>query len=153
MTQPRRLLTAIAMGTLICTAACTGSPATLALQPDFAMNTSAGLANVSFRQSMPGTTDQEFEQMIRNGMVHATTGGVLPAAAHTPSPPLRIVWHVAPNGPRGTSRLDVNIFKASVPVAYEQALIDNTASPRAITNIIEGMTRRLIAAARPPVAT
>jgi hypothetical protein len=40
-----------------------------------------------------------------------------------------------------------------VPVAYEQALIDNTASPRAITNIIEGMTRRLIAAARPPVAT
>ena len=117
------------------------------------MNTSAELANVSFRQSMPGTTDQEFEQMIRNGMVHATTGGVLPAAAHTPSPPLRIVWTSLPTDLGAHRDWMLNIFKASVPVAYEQALIDNSASPRAITNIIEGMTRRLIAAARPPVAT
>src|SRR5437868_2747854 len=41
-------------------ASCTGSPAALALQPDFEVMTPPGVASVSIRQSPPGMTQAEF---------------------------------------------------------------------------------------------
>ncbi len=61
-----------------------------------------------------------------------------------PYPEHRIVWHVTPTGGRGTSRLAVNIFIGSVPVAYVQQLIDNSAPMGALTSAIASLTNRLI---------
>jgi hypothetical protein len=61
-----------------------------------------------------------------------------------PYPEHRIVWHVTPTGGRGTSRLAVNIFVGSVPVAYEQQEVDNSAPRGALTFAIASLTRRLI---------
>ena len=52
-------------------AACTGSPATLAMRPDFEMMTPAGLASVSIRQSPPDMTDAEFTRLVIAGMTRA----------------------------------------------------------------------------------
>jgi hypothetical protein len=109
------------------------------------METSAGIASVSIREGLPGMTDHEFERMVRTGMEAAAPGTVRPEANHAPSPPFRIVWHVNPNGAHGTSRLVVNIFNASAPFAYEQAVVDNSAAPTTIMRTIESMTRRLMA--------
>jgi hypothetical protein len=143
--RSRPSLAALALGLLIGPAACTGSPTTLALQPDFAMKTSAGIASVSIRESPPGLTGREFEQMVRTGMERAAPGAVLPDPVYAPYPPYRIVWHVNPNGPHGTSKLVVNIFNESAPFAYEQQVVDNSAPPIAIMRTIESMTKRLIA--------
>jgi hypothetical protein len=79
-------------------------------------------------------------------MEHAAPGAVLPDPLHAPFPSFRIVWHVNPNGPHGsTSKLVVNLFKDSTPFAYERAVVDNSAPPSAITGTVESMTRRLIA--------
>jgi hypothetical protein len=61
-----------------------------------------------------------------------------------PYPEHRIVWHATPTGGRGTSRLAVNIFVGSVPVAYEQQDVDNSAPRGALTFAIASLTRRLI---------
>jgi hypothetical protein len=143
--QSRRSLVALALGLLIGPTACTGSPTTLALQPDFAMKTSAGIASVSIRESPPSLTGREFEQLVRTGMDRAAPGAVLPDPVHAPFPPFRIVWHVNPNGPHGTSKLVVNIFNESAPVAYEQATVDNSAPPIAIMHTVETMTKQLVA--------
>lgn len=143
--RSRPSFVALALGVLIALAACTGSPTTFALQPDFAMKTSAGIASVSIRESLPGVTDHEFEQMVRTGMERAAPGAELPDPVHAPFPPFRIVWHVSSNSSHGTSRLAVNIFNVSVPFAYEQAVVNNSASPTMIMRAIESMTRRLIA--------
>jgi hypothetical protein len=89
--------------------------------------------------------DHEFEQMVRTGMELAAPGAVLPDPVHAPFPPLRIVWNVNPNSSHSTSRIDVNVFNVSVPFAYEQAVVDNSASPTTIMRAIESMTSRLIA--------
>ena len=143
--RSRSSIVALALGLLIGPAACTGSPTTLALQPDFAIKTSAGIASVSIRESPPGLTGREFEQLVRTGMDRAAPGAVLPDPVHAPFPPVRIVWHVNPIGPHGTSKLVVNIFNESAPVAYEQATVDNSAPPIAIMRTVESLTNRLIA--------
>jgi hypothetical protein len=136
---------ALALVVLFCLAGCTGSPSTLALQPDFAMTTPIGIASVSMRDSLPGVTDHEFSQMIRAGMERAAPGDVFPGPVQRPFPEYRIVWHVFPYGNHGTSRLAVNIFKVSVPFAYEQAVIGNGAPTTSIVGTIESMSRWLIA--------
>ena len=60
-----------------------------------------------------------------------------------PYPEHRIVWHVTPTGGRGTSRLAVNIFVGSVPVAYEQQVVDNSALRGALTFAIASLTKRI----------
>jgi hypothetical protein len=78
-------------------------------------------------------------------MERAAPNAVLPGPVQPPFPQYRIVWHVIPNGPGGTSRLVVNIFKASVPFAYEQAVVDDSAPTVMTVSTIASLTRRLIA--------
>src|SRR5689334_3646246 len=74
-------------------AACTGSPAALALRPEFEVMTPAGVASVSIRQSPPGMTDAEFTSLVAAGMKHvASDAGPIDA----PLPSQRIVWYVDP---------------------------------------------------------
>jgi hypothetical protein len=61
-----------------------------------------------------------------------------------PYPEHRVVWHVTSTGGRGTSRVAVNIFVGSVPVAYEQQEVDNSAPRGALTFAIASLTRQLI---------
>jgi hypothetical protein len=137
--------TALALIALFCPAACTGSPATLALQPDFAMTTPVGIASVSIREAPPGLTDSEFEQLVRIGMERAAPNAVLPGPVQSPFPQFRIVWHVNRYGPDGTSKLVVNIFKGSDPFEFEQEVVANSAPAGTIVGAIESMTKRLIA--------
>jgi hypothetical protein len=141
--RSRPSFVALALGVLIVLAACTGSRTTLALPPDFLMRTPAGIASVSIRESLPGMTDHEFEQTVKAGMERAAPGAVLADPVDPPFPPFRIVWHVNPYGYHA-SNLVVNIFNVSVPFAYDQAVVDNSASPAAIMHTVESMTRRLI---------
>jgi hypothetical protein len=136
---------ALALMALFGPAACTGSPATLALRPDFEVKTLGGIDSVSVRESLPGMTDREFEQLIRMGMGRAAPGSVLSGPVEPPFPRCRIVWHVNPGGGRGVSTLVVNIFDGSDPVAYEQEVVTNSAPTVAIVGAIESVTRRLIA--------
>jgi hypothetical protein len=137
---------ALAFASLIGLSACTGSPATLASQPDFEVTTRMGVATVSIRESLPGMTDSEFAQSVRRGMEHSAPGSVLAGPVEAPFPRLRIVWHVNPIAPRGVSRLFVNIFDGSVPFAYEQQVVSNSAPMTATTLAITSTSRRLFAA-------
>src|SRR5437868_4782950 len=101
-------------------AACTGSPATLALQPDFEVMTPAGIASVSIRESPPGMTDAQFTQLLKAGMERAAPDSVIAGRVEPPFPSQRIVWHVNPSPPRGIARLVVNVFDGANPYAYEQ---------------------------------
>jgi hypothetical protein len=130
---------------LLSPAACTGSPATLALQPDFAMTTPVGIASVSMRESVPGLTDSEFEQLVRTGMGRAAPNAVLSGPVQPPFPQFRIVWHVSRYGHDGASSLVVNIFKGSEPFASEQVVIESVAPPETIVAAVESMTKRLFA--------
>lgn len=140
-----RSFVAVSLMALFCPVACTGSPATLALQPDFAMTTPSGTASVSIRESLPDLTDHEFAQLVRTGMQRAAPNAVLPGPVQPPFPRFRIVWHVDPDGHGGTSRLAVNIFNGSVPFGYEQTVVDNSAPPIEIVQTVAALTRRLIA--------
>ncbi len=140
---------ALALVTLFGPVACTGSPATLALRPDFEVKTLAGIDSVSIRESLPGMTESEFEQLVRMGMEHAAPGSVLPGPVEGPFPQCRIVWHVNPNVGRGVSRLVANVFDGAVPVAYEQEVVTNGAPTVKITDAIESVTSRLIASHTP----
>jgi hypothetical protein len=135
----------LALGLLFGPSACTGSPSTLALQPDFEVRTAAGVASVSIRQSFPGTTDAEFTQLVRTGMERATPGDVLGEPVDPPFPSRRIVWHVNPSSSRSTSQLMVNVFDGSVPYAYEQEVLENGAPPDAIRSAVRSMSERLLA--------
>jgi hypothetical protein len=90
-------------------------------------------------------TDNAFEQLVRMGMGRAAPGGVLPGPVGASLPQCRIVWHVNPSVGPGVSTLVVNIFDGSVPVAYEQGMVTNSAPTAAITYAIESVTKRLIA--------
>jgi hypothetical protein len=143
--RPRASAVGLALWLLFGLAACTGSPSTLALQPDFEVMTAAGVASVSIRQSFPGTTYAEFTRLVRTGMERATPGDVLGKPVGPPFPWRRIVWHVNPSGSRAASRLSVNVFDGSVPYAYEQEVLENGAPPGAITSAVRWMSERLLA--------
>jgi hypothetical protein len=128
-------------------AACTGSPPTLAQPPDFAVKTSGGITGVDIRGSLPGVTDSEFVQLVRAGMGRAAPGTVLPGPVELPFPECRIVWHVNPSAEPGVSTLVANIFHRSVPVAYEQETVTNNAPTSTITYAIASVTGRLIRSA------
>jgi len=134
---------ALALVSLLGSAACTGSPETLALPPDFEVKTSEGIAGVGIRGSLPGMTDSEFAQLVRTGMGRAAPGSVLPGPVKAPFPQCRIVWHVNPSADPGVSTLTANIFDRSAPVAYEQEVVTNNAPTSAITYAIESVTGRL----------
>jgi hypothetical protein len=126
-------------------AACTGSPSTLALQPDFEVMTAAGVASVSIRGSFPGTTDAEFMRSVKTGMEGAIPVDVLGKPIRPPFPSHRIVWHVNPSNSQATSRLIVNVFDGSVAYAYEQEDLENDAPPEVITSAVRWMSERLLA--------
>src|SRR3984957_9602760 len=61
--RSRPSFVALALGLLIGPAACTGSPTTVALQPDFAIKTSAGNARGGRRETPAGLTGQGVARM------------------------------------------------------------------------------------------
>jgi hypothetical protein len=144
MRRRQKLSMAWAILAVLTPAACTGSPATLSMRPDFEVTTSVGTASVSIREPLPGLTYDESERLLRAGMASVTRVSSDDVPMVPPYPEHRIVWHVTPNGGRGTSRLAVNIFVGSVPVAYEQQVLDNSAPRGAMTFAIASLTRRLI---------
>lgn len=138
--RARAFNVALALVGLLSLAACTGSPATLALRPAFEVKTPDGVAGVHIREPLPGMTDSEFEELVRAGMSRAAPGSVLPGRAEAPFPRRRIVWHVSPDVGRGISTLTVNIFDGSVPVAYDQELIPNDARSAMVEAVIQRLT-------------
>ncbi len=140
----RSLVAALVLVSPIGLAACTGSPATLALRPAFEVESPNGIASVSVRGSWPGMTDSEFVQLVKAGMARAASGSVISGPVDAPFPERRIVWHVNPGIGRGVSVLMVNIFDGSVPVSYKQEVVANDASAATIEATIELLTTRLI---------
>jgi hypothetical protein len=126
--------------------ACTGSPATLALRPNFELATPTGPTSVSIRQAPPDMTLAEFDRTVKSGMETALTASLEPTPAVGPFPEQRIVWHVNTMPGRGRSRLLVNVFDGSVPFAYEQQLIDDADTPDVLAGTVQSMTRRLFVA-------
>jgi hypothetical protein len=147
--RSRASVVALALVSPFGPAACTGSPGTLALRPAFEVKTLGGIASVSSRGSLPGMTDSEFERLVRTGMGRAAPGSVLPGPVEAPFPQCRIVWHVNSSVGPGVSTLVANIFDGSVPVAYEQEVVTNSAPTATITYAIESVTKRLIASYTP----
>jgi hypothetical protein len=144
MRRRQKLATACAILAVLAPVACTGSPATLSIRPDFEVTTSVGAASVSIREPLPGLSYDGSERLLRAGMASVTRVSSNDVPMVPPYPEHRIVWHVTPTGGRGTSRLAVNIFVGSVPVAYEQQEIDNSAPGGALTSAIASLTSRLI---------
>jgi hypothetical protein len=126
-------------------AACTGSPATLAVPPNFDIMTPTGAASVSIRTSPPGMTDAEFAHLVRTGMERETHSITIASGRVPPFPTQRIVWHVNLSFPNTDSRLVVNVFDGRTPFAYEQATISNDTPNEIITADIESMSQRLLA--------
>ena len=126
-------------------AACTGSPATLAIRPDFEMLTPAGLASVSIRQSPPEMTDAEFTRLVITGMTRAAPDSVIACCSQRAFPAQRIVWHVDLTAARGVSRLVVNVFDGARPYAYEQEVVSNDTPSAAIASVVQSMSKRLLA--------
>src|ERR1700757_4569613 len=110
-----RILSILSLSVSIVVSACTGSPTTLALEPDFQVTTPTGPASVSIRETPPGMSFAEFEYAVSTGMRSAMPESQQTTPAATPFPTRRIVWHVYPSFPHGTSRLVVNVFDGSVP--------------------------------------
>jgi len=130
----------------ILVSACTGSPATLALRPEFDVATSAGPTSVSIREAPPGMTFAEFEQAVSAGMQSAMPNCAQTTSVAAPFPTRRIVWHVYPIIPRGTSRLVVNVFDGSAPPTVEaQQVIDDTAARTSVEYAVRVLTQRLTA--------
>ena len=144
MRRRQKLAPACAILAILTPVACTGSPATLSIRPDFEVTTSVGTASVSIREPLPGLTYDESERLLRAGMASVTRVSSDDVPMVPPYPEHRIVWHVTPTGGRGTSRLAVNIFVGSVPVAYEEQEVDNSAPRGSLTFAIASLTRQLI---------
>jgi hypothetical protein len=138
------LFRTLSLSASLLVSACTGSPATLALQPEFNVATSAGPASVNIRETPPEMTFAEFKQVVSVGMQSA-----MPNSAQTtsvaPFPTRRIVWHVYPIIPRGASRLVVNIFDGSAATVEAQEVIDNTAPRSSTEYAVRILTQRLMA--------
>jgi hypothetical protein len=125
--------------------ACTGSPATLAMRPDFLVATQTGLASVSIREAPPDMTLAGFDGTVKSGMESALTASIEPTPTVGPFPERRIVWHIDSMPGYGSSQLVVNVFNGSVPFAYQQQMIDNAAPPGVLAGTVQSMTRRLFA--------
>jgi hypothetical protein len=125
--------------------ACATSPATLALPPDFAVMTTGGVAGVSIREALPGTTEAQFSQLVRTGMEQAAPGHVLAGPLDPPYPELRIVWHVNPTASRGASRLVVNAFVGATRYAHEQETVADDAPTGTVASAVDAMSTRLLA--------
>ena len=136
----------LALVLLLGAASCTGSPATLALPPDFEVITPAGVVSVSIRQAPLGTTDARFVEMVRTGMERAAPGRVLGSPVGPPFPSRRIVWHANPTAARGTAQLVVNAFDGAIPYAYELETVANGAPTATVASAVEAMSTRLLAA-------
>jgi hypothetical protein len=117
-------------------ASCTGSPATLALQPAFDVMTPAGIVSVSIRESPAGMTDAEFTRLVMTGMQRAAPASVIAGRVAPPFPPQRIVWHVNLSAQRGISRLVVNVFDGANAYAYEQDTVTNGAPTAVVTSAV-----------------
>jgi hypothetical protein len=126
-------------------AACTGAPATVAVQPDFQVMTPAGTVGVSMRQPLPGMTSEQFVQLVAAGMQRAQRDSPIAGRGEPTFSSQRIVWHDDPGDSRGFSRLIVNVFDGANPYAYEQATVSNDASPAVITSTVATMSARLMA--------
>lgn len=127
----------------IAVSACTGSPATLATPPNFELETPAGIASVSIRESPPGTTEAEFTRVVASGMESDMPGSLVEGPMIAPFPTRRIVWHSDPMAARGVSLLTVNVFDGSSPFAYQQQVVANDAPPGMLVSAIASMTSRL----------
>src|SRR5690348_12628663 len=103
---------------------CTGSPATLAIPPDFELQTPAGIAGVSIREPPSGMTDAEFKELVAHEVVSSMPGNLVNGPARPPFPTRRIVWHVYPVGRQGVERLVVNVFDGSGAFAEEEQVVD-----------------------------
>jgi hypothetical protein len=91
-TSPRQrpLLKHVRAFLLLCgLASCIGSPATLALRPDFEVMTSAAAASVSRCEAPAGMTDEQFTHLVRLGMERVAHGGLSAAAVEPPFPAQR----------------------------------------------------------------
>jgi hypothetical protein len=147
-TSPRQrpLLKHVRAFLLLCgLASCTGSPATLALRPDFEVMTPAGAASVSIREAPAGMTDEQFTHLVRLGMERAAHGGLSAAGVEPPFPAQRVVWHVDPSPQRGVSRLVVNAFDGATPYAYEEDRISDSSPTAVVAAAIDSMSARLLA--------
>jgi hypothetical protein len=87
----------------------------------------------------------EFEYAVSTGMRSAMPESQQTTPAATPFPTRRIVWHVYPSFPHGTSRLVVNVFDGSVPYLDAQQVIDNSAPRSTVVYAVQGLTERLAA--------
>jgi hypothetical protein len=96
-------------------AAYTGAAATLALQPDFALITPAGVAEVSIRQPPIGMIAGPFLAPVWASMERAGAGPVAVGDVGAIRPAQRIVWHAGSSAARGMSRLVVNVFDGADP--------------------------------------
>jgi hypothetical protein len=122
---------------------CTGSPATLAIRPDFDMATPAGVVSVSIRQALPGMPDDEFRGVVMTGMERGCSCAVIAGRPTEPYPHRRVVWHVNATATPGMSSLVVNVFDGSVPYAYTQEAVPTGVEPPALIDTIAAMTRQL----------
>ena len=138
-----RNLSVPAILAMFAVSACAGSPATMAMQPDFEVATSAGPASVSVRDAPPGMTMSEFEHVVRTGMTVEMPASPKTAHALAPDSERRIVWHLSPVPARGTSRLVVNAFDGSTPYAYEETVVDDSAPVASVGRAVRSMTRQL----------
>ena len=117
----------------------------MALQPAFEVTTAGGPASVSIRETPPDMTFAEFQNAVKTGMQSAKPASWQPTCVAAPFPNRRIVWHVYPIFPRGTSRLVVNVFNGSIPFEHAQQVIDNTAPPSTVVYAVRTLTERLAA--------
>lgn len=136
------------LGGSILVSACTGSPATLGMRPDFEIMTATGPVSVSIRETPPGMTFADFTHAVSMGMRAARPGDVQITSVAAPYPVRRIVWHVQPMVRGAEAHLMVNVFDGSVPFADAQQTIDGSAPPGAIAYAIRALTRRICAQLR-----
>jgi hypothetical protein len=142
--RPKTFIASLALASLLATVGCTGSPYTVAMTPDFEVMTPEGVASVSIRESLPNLTDAEFQRVVMTGMQSAMPERLVGQPVAAPYPTRRIVWHVNPTAARGLSRLSVNVFDGTTPVAYEQDTVSSGAPRGAITNVVASLTTRLV---------
>ncbi len=138
-------LIAVSLLSLSGLTACVGSASGLVQQPAFELNSSTGLVGVNIRQPLPGRTDNEFETLVKSGMLQALPASTVVTPLTAPFPERRLVWHVSLDVPHGTSRLILNMFDGPRVVAYDQEHIGSDASSAEILAAIESMTQRLVA--------
>ncbi|HYZ62602.1 MAG TPA: hypothetical protein VE650_09115 [Acetobacteraceae bacterium] len=126
-------------------ASCTGSSTSVAMQPDFAVMTPAGLASVSIRQAPVGRTQADFAELVRAGMERAAPGSVIAGPLQAPFPSQRIVWHATQSISEGDSRVVVSVYNGANPYAYEQDTLTNVESAAGIRSTVRWMSERLMA--------